>query len=94
MALLKRQLHSHRAGPAVLGGDWWYLVFDTDTKRFYVEHQWGYEDVRPGDKVESGTVELEITAYLAAGEEGPGQRELARLIKAMFEDGANANRAS
>jgi hypothetical protein len=58
MPLLKRQLHSHRASPLSLGGDWWYLVFDTDTKRFYVEHQWEYDRARPGDKVESGAVEM------------------------------------
>jgi hypothetical protein len=91
MALLKRQLHSHSVGPASLGGDWWYLVFDPDTKRFYVEHRWAYEHVPQDDKLESGTVEVEITAYLRAGEEGPGPRELVRLIKAMFEDGKNTH---
>jgi hypothetical protein len=90
MALLKRQLHGRHIGPPSLGGDWWYLVFDTETKRFCVEHQWGYKDPHPGDKLESGTVELEIQAYLAAGEEGPGQREFVRLIKTMFGGGDNA----
>lgn len=93
MALLKRQIHRRRAGPASIDEDCWYLVFDTETKRFFVEHEWGQDDVSRNGKVSLGTVELEITAYLSTGEEGPGQRELVRLIKAIFEERANIQKA-
>src|SRR5438876_3881410 len=39
MALLRRELHRDVKGPEVTWEDRWVLVFDTDTKRQYVEHQ-------------------------------------------------------
>ena len=84
MALLKRRLHSQGRSPR--DGDWWYLVFDTETKRFCVEHEWRHE-AAPGEEAPAGgTVPLEISAYLVTREEGPGQRELIRLIKGIFDD--------
>ena len=45
MALLKRELHRSIKGPVANDEDWWHLVFDTDTKRLYVEHRWAHVDV-------------------------------------------------
>jgi hypothetical protein len=88
MAILKRQLHSQRKGSAPsIHEDWWYLVFDTETGRFCVEHEW--MDVHRNDGASRDKVELDVAAYLKANDEGPGQRELARLIATMFDDRAN-----
>jgi hypothetical protein len=40
MALLKRELHRASRGPILTDEDTWQLVFDTDSKRLYVEHRW------------------------------------------------------
>jgi hypothetical protein len=45
MALLRRELH--RTAKAVANNeDTWTLVFNTDTKRFYVEHAWQHVAAR------------------------------------------------
>jgi uncharacterized protein len=93
MTLLKRQLHSQRAGPSSSLGDWWHLVFDTETKRLCVEHAWGGDDDQADPSI-ANTVDLDITAYLAGRDEGPGQSELQRLIRRMFEDGPTSNESS
>jgi hypothetical protein len=88
MALLKRLLHRHRMGG---NADCWYLLFDTETKRLCVLHEWGNtDDVRGGTTGER--VELDVAAYLTSRDDA-GQRELTRLVKGMFEDGTRADRA-
>jgi hypothetical protein len=39
MALLKRELYRQEEGPEVTHADRCTLVFDTDTKNLYVEHE-------------------------------------------------------
>ena len=87
MALLKRLLHSAPAGSASADADWWYLVFETDTRHFRVVHEWGNADHHRHGKITGGTVELDVTAYLSR-QADPGQRELVRLIQTMFEAAA------
>jgi hypothetical protein len=87
MALLKRLLHRHRIGD---DADCWYLLFDTETKRLCVLHEWGDADALK-DGTSSGYVELDVAAYLTTRED-TGQRELVRLVKAMFENSALAAR--
>jgi hypothetical protein len=41
-ALLKREFHRRAKGPVMNDEDWWRLVFDTDAKRIYVEHEWAH----------------------------------------------------
>ena len=85
MALLKRELHSSSSGPLLNDEDQWDLVFDTDSKRLYVEHRWTQVDVRGPDVAESGTAQLDIAEYLNQGGQTAGHRELWRLLKALFE---------
>ena len=80
MALLQRVLHRHRTGD---NADRWYLQFDTETKRLCVVHEWG-NTFRDGTTSEH--VELEVAAFLASRNDA-GQRELVRLVTAMFEPG-------
>ena len=43
MAKLTRQLHERIRGDNTENKDWWRLVFDTEAKRFYIEHEWNHE---------------------------------------------------
>ena len=93
MAVLRRELHRSAKGPVMNHEDWWRIVFDTDTKRLYVEHEWHHVDV-PGDSEPAiGRAEMEIAEYLTQGGQTAGHRELWRLLKGIFEDEANADGA-
>ena len=48
MAFLKRELHRQVNGPEITHGDCSTLVFDTDTKRLYVEKRWRILDTQRG----------------------------------------------
>jgi hypothetical protein len=72
--------------------DHWHLVFDTDTKRLYVEH-------RLAQSQRDGTAEhraetMDIAEYLSQGGQTAGHRQLWRLLRAMFEDGADVSESS
>ena len=90
MALLKRELHRSSRAPALDDEDQWDLVFDTDSKRLYVEHRWTHVDVRGPDVAQSGTAQLEIAEHLNQGGQTAGHRELWRLLKALFQEQAEA----
>ena len=62
--------------------DCWRLVFDTETRRLFVEHEMTRGDMR-GRGYSIETAELELADYLR--ENGPGQNELVRLLGALFE---------
>ena len=91
MALLTRELHRSSRAPLLKDEDQWHLVFDTDSKRLYVEHRWTHVDVRGSDAVESGTAQLDIAEYLNQGGQTAGHRELWRLLKALFHEQAEAS---
>jgi hypothetical protein len=86
MALLRRELHRTAKGPVANNEDTWSLVFDTDTKRLYVEHEWQHVDVRRGGASDKGTEQIEISEYLLQGGQTAGHRELWRLIKILFDE--------
>jgi hypothetical protein len=78
-------MHSAR-GPVVSHDeDWWRLVFDTDNKHLYVEHEWKHKDVSWRGREDAGTKQIEIADYLSEPGEGPGQHELLRLFSLVFE---------
>jgi hypothetical protein len=87
MPLLRRPLYQRSDGR---DEDCWRLVFDTDARRLFVEH----EEMR-GDMCGAGyglhTDEIEIAAFLA--DHGQGQQELLRLIGGLFGDDREAGRA-
>lgn len=88
MAILKRLLHkSDSAAPG--NQDVWCLVFDTDTKRLYVEHEWESAEAG-GGAAESGVVQMDIEDYLTQGGQTAGHKELWRLLRGIFEDGSSA----
>jgi hypothetical protein len=63
--------------------DRWCLVFDTDTKRLFVEHEKRRGDMR-GAGYATSTDEIDVAAFLS--QHGQGQRELVQLLKTLFED--------
>jgi hypothetical protein len=79
-------MHSARGPVDHYDEDWWRLVFETDTKHLYVEHEWKHEDVSWRGQANVGTGKIEIEDYLAEPGEGPGQHELMRILNLLFED--------
>ena len=78
MPLLTKPLYQHNDGR---DEDRWRLIFDTETRRLFVEHEKTRGDMRGrGYSIETG--EIELADYLA--ENGPGAHELARLLGALF----------
>ena len=87
------ELHRASRGPILNDEDQWHLVFDTDSKRLYVEHRWTHVDVRGPGVAESGTAQLDIADYLSQGGQTAGHRELWRLLKALFNEQTDAPRS-
>jgi hypothetical protein len=90
MAKLTRQLHERISGDNKENKDWWRLVFDTEAKRFYVEHEWSHTDAWRAARSNNGTAEFDINGFLAEGE-APAQAELLRIIESVFEKGGSEN---
>jgi hypothetical protein len=97
MALLKRELHKLTRGSWANDEDWWYLVFDAETYRLYVEHKWSYVDVYNLNAVpDSGTAEMDIADFLGRrGQElkrGESQARaaLAQLLLELVQGGSKA----
>jgi hypothetical protein len=91
VAQLKRELHRSAKGPVMKDEDWWRLVFDTDTKQLYIEHEWSHLDVRSSAAAAShGTATMDIPTYLNQGGETAGHRELFRLLRTLFDEGPKA----
>jgi hypothetical protein len=86
MALLIRELQRSAKRPFAVGEDWWRLVFDTDTKRLYVEHEWQHTDVREAGRSDHGKEHIELPEYLTQAGQTAGHRELWRLIQTLFRE--------
>jgi hypothetical protein len=80
MPHLRRPLYQRSDGA---DEDCWRLVFDTDAKRLFVEHEEKRGDMR-GSGYGIHTDEIDIADFLA--EHGQGQQELMRLLGGLFED--------
>jgi hypothetical protein len=87
MSHLRKPLYQRSDGA---DEDRWRLVFDTDAKRLFVEHEEKRGDMR-GSGYGIHTDEIDIADFLA--EQGQGQQELMRLIGGLFEDGGEASKA-
>ena len=90
MALLRRELHRHTVGPDVTHADCWALIFDTDTKDLYVEHDEAYLETRIGGSVDMQTSRMDVAEYLKCRGQTAGHRELWRLLRTLFESGQEA----
>ncbi|GJE46861.1 hypothetical protein [Methylobacterium soli] len=86
MALLIRELQRSAKGSGANDEDWWRLVFDTDTKRLYVEHEWQHTEVREAGHSGQGKERVEIPDYLTQAGQTAGHRELWLLIQTLFRE--------
>ncbi len=86
MAFLKRELHRQVKGPEITELDSWNLVFDTDTKHLYVEHERTYLDPRIRGSADYRTDVMDIAEYLTQGGQTAGHRELWRLLRTIFKE--------
>ncbi|HLX13662.1 MAG TPA: hypothetical protein VKS24_00450 [Bradyrhizobium sp.] len=81
MTLLKRDLHPEdaRAGRHT-------LVFETGSKRLYVELELTHSGAAAGGSVDTQIATMDIADYLNQDGETAGHRELWRLLKTLFEE--------
>jgi hypothetical protein len=86
MALLKRELHRQVKGPEITRADRCTLVFDTDSKRLYVEREVAHLEASVGGTIELQTVTMDIADYLTQGGQTAGHRELWRLLRTLFDE--------
>ena len=86
MALLKRELHRQVKGPEITHADRCTLVFDTDSKRLYVEREVAHLEASAGGTIELQTVTMDIADYLLQGGQTAGHRELWRLLRTLFDE--------
>lgn len=90
MALLKRELYRRTTGPDVTHADRWALVFDTDTKNLYVEHDEVHLEAQVGGTVDFRTSRMDVDEYLRRGGQTAGHRELWRLLRMLFDPDQDA----
>jgi hypothetical protein len=86
MALLKRELYRQVKGPEITRADRCTLVFDTDSKRLYVEREVAQLETNTGGTVEFQTVAMDVADYLTQGGQTAGHRELWRLLRTLFDE--------
>lgn len=86
MAFLKRELYRQVKGPEITHDHRCSLVFDTDTKRLYVEREVAHLETAIGGTVEYQTATMDIADYLTQGGQTAGHRELWRLLKTLFNE--------
>jgi len=86
MALLKRELYRQVKGPEVTHADRCSLVFDTDSKKLYVEREIAHLEVSVDGTVDYQTATMDIADYLTQGGQTAGHRELWRLLRTLFNE--------
>jgi hypothetical protein len=86
MALLKRELYRQVKGPEITHADRCSLVFDTDSKKLYVEREIAHLEVSVDGTVDYQTATMDIADYLTQGGQTAGHRELWRLLRTLFNE--------
>jgi hypothetical protein len=86
MAVLKRELYRQVNGPEITHADRCSLVFDTDSKKLYVEREIARLEANPGGTVDYQTATMDIADYFAQSGQTAGHRELWRLLKTLFNE--------
>jgi hypothetical protein len=79
MAFLKKDLYRE-----ITDADRCTLVFDTDSKRLYVELAVPHLDATVGGTVGCQMATMNIADYLKQGRQTAGHRELWRLLETLF----------
>ncbi|MGB9115663.1 hypothetical protein [Bradyrhizobium sp.] len=84
MTFIKRDLC-----PEVTDADRCTLVFDTDSKRLYVELEVTHSDAAVRGTVDYQIATMDIADYLNQGGQTAGHRELWRLLRTLFEENSD-----
>jgi hypothetical protein len=79
MPILSEQLATRTKGPMAENEDWWRLCYDTDTKEFFVEHEWSYVKIN-GLKTNSGKSKHDVDTWGGEGAEAI-ERAKERLLE-------------
>jgi hypothetical protein len=79
MAFLKRDLYRE-----VTDADRCILVFDTDSKRLYVELEMAHLDATAGGTLDHQIATMDIADYLKQGRQTAGHHELWQLLETLF----------
>ena len=87
VALLKRDLYCQVNDPEVTHADRCALVFDTDSKRLYVEREVAHLEAT----IDYQTATIDIADYLQQGGQTAGHRELWRLLRTLFKETSDAD---
>ena len=85
MARMVREFHRSARGPVLNDEDWWRLVFDTETGRLFVQHEWAYLDARRGGPPANAMREIEIPDALAGRLPRQAHAKLVELLGSLFE---------
>jgi hypothetical protein len=93
MAVLRREFYRHTSGLDSTHADRWALVFDTDSKSLFVEHDETHLEARVDGSFAARTSRMDIAEYLTRGGQTAGHRELWRLLRTLFpeREGDEAN---
>jgi hypothetical protein len=78
VAFLKRLFFRHDGG---MGGDWYFLARDTETRQVFILHEWSH---RVGDNYDPGSAEYELETFLSR--KGTAQDKLRELIGTLASD--------
>ena len=79
MAVLKTQIASRTKGSMAENEDWWHLCYDTETKEFFVAHEWSYV------KINGLTPNNGSSREDADGWSGPGAEMIPGAKKQLLE---------
>jgi hypothetical protein len=72
MGIHKEQLYRSVKGSLMENEDWWWLCYDDEAERFYVEHEWDRVNAyKLSDPANVGKAVLELDAY-----DGPGKDKI------------------
>ena len=81
MAFLKRDL-----SPEAADANRCTLVFDTDSKRLYVELETAHPDATVGGTLDHQIATMDVADYLKQGRQTAGHRKLRRLLRTLFKE--------
>jgi|SRR5208283_3195561 len=84
MTLLRRKFSSSIQGTWANDEHWWTLVFDTDTNRLFVVHEWDVVQADDISKSDKGWSDIDLADFLASAPD-PARDQLVEIIKRLFQ---------
>ncbi len=74
MAIFSEEIAKRIKGSLMEKEDWWRLCYDSETQRFYVEHEWSHTDAYRASKgSDEGTTEHDAETWSGPGAEKIGE---------------------